>query len=403
MSVKRLKDDSERTKSHFKEEETSEVEDILSDMNFSGDKSQDQRSGWNNLIAIVACLSISKQVISNYAEFGLLMNIPLAGITLSDTFWLLIHVFLNVARCVLVFPLKRFTLLSFLIIFISESLLSVLVLLKISYLYLSGWAHILSILGSLKLISFVVERPNCMFHDFTKFLIAPTLVFQSKFRKRTNISFNRIFSVLIKCCVYFLLFIFVMDQLAVPSLYRVVHSHSYINILENAINLSISTIFMFNLFFQMIFNCLVPILNEISCFDEVPYSSWWNSRSAGDFWVKWNIPVHRFIKRYVYAPQLRYGVRSAIARTVCFIFSGLLHEIVISLALKQLNGFLFLAMVGQIPLIYLSDYVKRVFPKLSNIFFWLSFCVIGQPLIALLIYRSLHVIPTHSNKSMSSL
>ena len=47
----------------------------------------------------------------------------------------------------------------------------------------------------------------------------------------------------------------------------------------------------------------------------------------------------------------------------------------------------FLAMMGQIPLIVLTKKIDKKIPgsSVGNIIFWLSFCIVGQPM-ALLLY-----------------
>lgn len=47
----------------------------------------------------------------------------------------------------------------------------------------------------------------------------------------------------------------------------------------------------------------------------------------------------------------------------------------------------FFGMLGQIPLVYLTKYLDRRFKgsSIGNVIFWLTFCVLGQP-VAILLY-----------------
>jgi diacylglycerol O-acyltransferase-1 len=46
----------------------------------------------------------------------------------------------------------------------------------------------------------------------------------------------------------------------------------------------------------------------------------------------------------------------------------------------------FLAMMGQLPLIFLTKMIDRRFPgsSIGNVIFWISFCFVGQPMAMLL-------------------
>jgi len=46
----------------------------------------------------------------------------------------------------------------------------------------------------------------------------------------------------------------------------------------------------------------------------------------------------------------------------------------------------FLAMMGQLPLIFLTKMIDRKYPgsSIGNVIFWISFCFVGQPMAMLL-------------------
>lgn len=352
-----------------------------------------KNSGWHNLITIVAGLSILRYIILNLMEFGFIMKMPLSDINFVDSAIFCVFFIFNAMRCALIFITAHHRRLALFFLAASEVGLSVLILFRIKYVYLSGWAHIISIATDLKLFSFLMSSNQATPREFAYFMVVPTLVYRNSYimKKRTN--YRLVLLKIMQFALYFFAAIFVMDQYAVPSIYKAVRSKTYFICIESMINVSISTILFFNLFFQLVFGCLLTVLSELTRFDEAIYSEWWDSMSAGDFWSKWNMPMHYFIKKHMYSPMRRRGISPAVCKTLCFVFSGIIHELVVSLSTKTRSGWFFLAMILQIPLIYISEWVKRRFPRHANIFFWFSFCVIGQPLTALLLVRSFYIFP----------
>ena len=63
------------------------------------------------------------------------------------------------------------------------------------------------------------------------------------------------------------------------------------------------------------------------------------SSSPGEFWARWNIPVHEWLRADVF---LKAGGRHHFWRATLFTFivSGIFHEYTISLASNTLNGFM---------------------------------------------------------------
>lgn len=354
-------------------------------------KIDEYQHGWSNLIGIIAVLSIIRHITNNFVEFGLIMKIPLSQISFVDALWFILFLFLNAIRCLILFSINTINFLPVPFIIFSEIILSMLIFIKINYIYLSVWSHIISLISVLKLISFHFNSKSQNFKHFLYFLIIPKLVYYSSYKQKKVCDMKAVRMKCLLFVVYFILIVFVMDQYAIPSIYKVIHYKSYFYLIENSINLSISIIILFNLFFQLFFNCFLSIVSELTLFDDHTHHKWWNSKSAGEFWVKWNVPVHEYIKFHIYQPLLNRGWKPKISSALCFLISGIAHEYVIIMSRKTISGWFLLGMILQIPFIYISQKVKNSFPGAANTFFWLSFCVIGQPLIVLLYMRSLYI------------
>lgn len=72
-----------------------------------------------------------------------------------------------------------------------------------------------------------------------------------------------------------------------------------------------------------------------------------------------------------------------------FFLSAILHEVLISVPFHMIRPWSFLGIMMQIPLVGFTKWLYRRFPgsSIGNIIFWLSFCVIGQPM-AILMYTA---------------
>ncbi len=87
-------------------------------------------------------------------------------------------------------------------------------------------------------------------------------------------------------------------------------------------------------------------------------------------------------------PMIRRGFTKSIATLVVFGFSALFHEVVISVPFRYFGLHAFFGMLAQAPLVAFSKYIDRRFdnPVLGNVMFWLTFCVIGQPMGVIMYY-----------------
>lgn len=348
--------------------------------------------GWNNLVAIIAVLSVLRSVILNILDYGFIMEIPLSKLQVKDIFKFSAFIILNGLRCLAFYLLvtgHRGFGLGF--ITLTEAGLAVFVFHQIEYVYFRFWAHTFSVITDLKLISYCLERGSVALKEFTLFMAVPTLVFKPPYSHTCTADYRRVSRKIIEFSLYFILFVFFMDQYAIPSIYNIMEFNSVFSLVENCINLSISTILLFILFFLLVFNCFLVVLGELTGFKEMTFRDWWNSTSASEFWRSWNIPVHRFVTTYLYKPIAARGVSRMMTTMICFTVSGLLHEYVTALAMKKATGYMFLAMIAQAPLMYISDAFQKKFPMYGNLFFWLSFSVLGQPLIVLFIFRSHYI------------
>ena len=137
--------------------------------------------------------------------------------------------------------------------------------------------------------------------------------------------------------------------------------------------------------------------------DRLFYKEWWNCKSLDQYWNSWNLPVHNFVMRHLYAPLLRSGMSVWLAQLVSFLASAIAHELLVAVPLHTVKLYAFFGMLAQVPLIYLTRWLVRRYqqPVWSNCVFWLTFLVFGQPLLILLyahavLSRSAQMVEPHT-------
>jgi len=199
-------------------------------------------------------------------------------------------------------------------------------------------------------------------------------------------------------------------QYAVPLLQNSLDEIANLNligILERVLKLSTISLVCWLAGFFALFQSALNLLAEILCFaDREFYGDWWNSADLRSYWTSWNKPVTHFKKRHIYAPMVGRGMPPMYAQIITFLFSGLLHELLVGVPTHNILGVAFLGMVVQIPLILLTDPLSRMTGhngKLAgNLIFWMTvrtilsvknewrpelttakFCFLGQPFAAI--------------------
>ena len=225
------------------------------------------------------------------------------------------------------------------------------------------------------------------FNHFVAFMFSPAIFYRPDYNRIEKRNYKKAIKSFLKSGIYYILMSFVFHNIAIPILSNLLSSSSRIMILENFLFLNISVIMLFNLFFKVVFDSFFVFLNEMTRMEVTGYKNWWNAKDSSEFWRYWNVPMHVFIKEHVYLPLLERNINKHLCRIICLIFSGGFHELVISLALKRVSGWFFLAMMLQDPLLYVTYYFKQYFPNYSNYFFLICFCVLGQTIGFILLLR----------------
>ncbi|KAI9491672.1 putative diacylglycerol O-acyltransferase [Zychaea mexicana] len=225
------------------------------------------------------------------------------------------------------------------------------------------------------------------------FFFAPTLCYQPAYprslRFRTTFFLKRVGELVVCLVMMYVL----MEQYAKPTLansLQALEDKNYVVIVERVLKLSTTAVVIWLLMFYALFHAFLNALSEVLRFgDRTFYLAWWNSGNLATYWRLWNRPVYLFFKRHVYIPSVQRGMSPAICQLLVFLASAVLHEVMVGIPTHAITGFAFWGMFGQIPLIALTRALEKWRGKdsaLGNTIFWITFCVVGQPTIALLYY-----------------
>jgi diacylglycerol O-acyltransferase-1 len=232
---------------------------------------------------------------------------------------------------------------------------------------------------------------NINFNNLCYFWWAPTLVYQPVYPRTAAIRWPFVLRCLAEVAVLSIVVWIASAQYAAPLLQNKILTLNFTSIAERIMKLSTISVFCWLCGFFALFQSALNALAEIMRFgDREFYGDWWNVSSIRTYWTTWNKPVTNFMRRHIYSPLVGRGCPPALAQIIVFLFSGVLHELLVGVPTHNIIGVAFAGMLVQIPLIALTDVVQKwkwIQGKVAgNMIFWVSFCLVGQPLAALLYF-----------------
>ena len=104
--------------------------------------------------------------------------------------------------------------------------------------------------------------------------------------------------------------------------------------------------------------------------DKAFYGSWWTANSWGSWYRRWNLCVGEFLWSYVYNDVQRAGYSLTQALISVFLYSAVIHELILICAFKFFNPALFVFFTG--PGVFLLSLTRRFGPRFANTFMWLA-------------------------------
>ncbi|KAL8721536.1 MAG: hypothetical protein Q9225_001790 [Loekoesia sp. 1 TL-2023] len=235
---------------------------------------------------------------------------------------------------------------------------------------------------------------NVTISNLAYFWWAPTLVYQPVYPRSPSIRYIFIAKRLAETFGLSIFIWLASAQYAAPVLRNSLNklqSMDLPSILERLMKLSTISLIIWLAGFFAIFQSVLNALAEIMRFgDREFYTEWWNSPSVGNYWRTWNKPVYHFMRRHIYSPLVGRGYSSGFASTMVFVFSGFLHELMVGIPTHNVLGVAFVGMLVQLPMILFTAPLEKMEGVngrvIGNCIFWVSFCLVGQPLAALLYF-----------------
>ncbi|KAI9675404.1 MAG: hypothetical protein M1817_001308 [Caeruleum heppii] len=235
---------------------------------------------------------------------------------------------------------------------------------------------------------------NITFQNLCYFWWAPTLVYQPVYPRTSHIRWGFVLKRAGETAALCMFIWIASAQYAAPVLRNSLDKMQTLDIasiLERLMKLSTISLVIWLAGFFALFQSFLNGLAEVMRFgDRQFYTDWWNSPSVGVYWRTWNKPVYHFMKRHIYSPLVGRGCNPYLASVIVYVFSGILHELLVGVPTHNIIGVAFAGMMFQIPLIAITlplEKMKGTNGKvLGNVIFWVSFCLVGQPLAALLYF-----------------
>jgi diacylglycerol O-acyltransferase 1 len=183
---------------------------------------------------------------------------------------------------------------------------------------------------------------NITLRNLIYFWWAPTLVYQPVYPRSERIRWSFLAKRIAEVAGLSMFIWIASAQYAVPVLRNSldkIQKHDIISVLERLMKLSTISLIIWLAGFFALFQSGLNALAEITRFgDREFYTDWWNSPSVGTYWRTWNKPVYSFMRRHIYAPLVARGWGSGLASFMVFLFSAVLHELLVGIPTHNVIG-----------------------------------------------------------------
>mmetsp|Transcript_85978 Transcript_85978/g.248270 ORF Transcript_85978/g.248270 Transcript_85978/m.248270 type:complete len:245 (-) Transcript_85978:52-786(-) len=236
---------------------------------------------------------------------------------------------------------------------------------------------------------------NLSIRNMASFVVFPTLVYQTDYPRSDNIRKRWLAKRVGELVMCVLLMSVIAEQFVVPTLRNSsvpMQSHDVLRIFIAVMKLALPNVYLWLFMFYGLFHLWLNIVAELTYFgDRLFYREWWNATKLEDYWRLWNLPVHNWLVKHVFLPTINAGLGKPAAVFGTFFVSAVFHEVLVSIPCHTFRLWSFFGMMAQLPLVHLTAAIDRRLKgsQLGNIIFWISFCIVGQPLCVLLYFAQL--------------
>ncbi|KAL6767189.1 DGAT1 [Auxenochlorella protothecoides x Auxenochlorella symbiontica] len=234
---------------------------------------------------------------------------------------------------------------------------------------------------------------NLTLGNLAYFLAVPTLCYQLTYPRSTRFRIRWLLRRVATMLVTLTTMLFIIEQYIEPTIHNSIQpmmTMDWPRMVERLLKLSLPNLYLWLLMFYTLFDLWLNIVAELTGFgDREFYKEWWNATTVGEYWRLWNMPVHSWMLRHVYFPCVRHKIPKFTAGLIVFFVSAVFHEILVALPLHMVKGWAFYGLMAQVPLMLITEKLKQRFEsdRIGNAIFWMSFCILGQPLSIMLYYH----------------
>eukprot|EP00181_Compsopogon_caeruleus_P001687 CAMPEP_0184688996 /NCGR_PEP_ID=MMETSP0312-20130426/30404_1 /TAXON_ID=31354 /ORGANISM="Compsopogon coeruleus, Strain SAG 36.94" /LENGTH=391 /DNA_ID=CAMNT_0027146281 /DNA_START=571 /DNA_END=1747 /DNA_ORIENTATION=- len=223
------------------------------------------------------------------------------------------------------------------------------------------------------------------FPNFAYFMFcAPTLTYETRYPRTGKVRKVYVIEIVAEMFICFAIQYCISVQLLLPPL-----RNPSTSLVFDMMRLAIPSIIVWLLGFYAFFHAFLNGWAELAQFaDRQFYLEWWNSTTIEDFWSTWNLLVHEWCLRHVFVESQSYlRVSKRNAGLATFLISAILHEYIFFIGFRSPRPAIFTAMMIQVPLMSMSQQLKRRGLRRGNLLVWLNL-FLGQPLVELMYVRS---------------
>jgi len=225
---------------------------------------------------------------------------------------------------------------------------------------------------------------NVTLYNFLEFTCFPTLVYEPLYPRTSSVRIVYLIEKVVMSLAVMSFMFAILERFMLRSLTSTSQSAPIRTIIELLVPATLIEICGF----FVVFDCLLNCLAELTCFaDREFYQDWWNSTSFEEFARKWNRPVHEFLLRHVYYESMStYRFSRGLALAGTFVFSIVLHEVVLCACLHKFSPWLAALSLLQLPLMPVMNTRHFKNKPLGNIVFWVGI-IVGMPMTCVLYAR----------------
>jgi len=231
---------------------------------------------------------------------------------------------------------------------------------------------------------------NLSLGDFTRFWLSPELVYRPEEYCYSSIRIELVLQRLMEVCVIQVVVRqgMLIIRCIVHGLLKAAEKEDLLVVIERFLTLSLAFNIVWMLSFYLVFVSFLQLMAEMSQTRErLFFLSWWNASTMDEFWRWWNKPVHRWCVKHIYVPFVKSKYSKISAMLAVFVTSAVFHEYLISCPLQITGHFALLGMLGQMPLIKISEVVKRRYGgRAGNLLVW-SVLIFGNTSGVVTYYR----------------